>query len=82
MLPSTMIVLGLYYVKQSPCGFLTFINVYEFRFCIFQEFECGVSVAGSDKQEWSFTLYDFDGKGKITKEVGYVPILRLSPKRI
>ncbi|ELU11388.1 hypothetical protein CAPTEDRAFT_221730 [Capitella teleta] len=35
-----------------------------------EEFECGVSVAGStsDKQEWSFTLYDFDGQGKVTKE--------------
>eukprot|EP00918_Siedleckia_nematoides_P012858 GHVU01028135.1.p1 GENE.GHVU01028135.1~~GHVU01028135.1.p1 ORF type:complete len:522 (+),score=32.86 GHVU01028135.1:133-1566(+) len=33
-----------------------------------EEFECGVSVEGTDKQEWSFTLYDFDGKGKITKE--------------
>ncbi|XP_013407066.1 protein naked cuticle homolog 1 isoform X2 [Lingula anatina] len=33
-----------------------------------EEFECGVSVEGTDKEEWSFTLYDFDGKGKITKE--------------
>ncbi|XP_064640770.1 protein naked cuticle homolog 2-like [Lineus longissimus] len=33
-----------------------------------EEFECGVSVEGSEKQEWSFTLYDFDGRGKITKE--------------
>ncbi|CAH1779930.1 unnamed protein product [Owenia fusiformis] len=33
-----------------------------------EEFECGVSVEGSEKQEWSFTLYDFDGCGKITKE--------------
>ncbi len=37
--------------------------------CLLQEFECGVSVAGSDRQEWSFTLYDFDGRGNITKEV-------------
>nr|ANS60430.1 naked cuticle protein [Platynereis dumerilii] len=34
----------------------------------FEEIECGVSVAGSEKQEWSFTLYDFDGRGKITKD--------------
>ncbi|XP_019629285.1 PREDICTED: protein naked cuticle homolog 2-like isoform X1 [Branchiostoma belcheri] len=33
-----------------------------------EEFECGVSVEGSDKQEWTFTLYDFDGKGKVTQE--------------
>jgi Ca2+-binding EF-hand superfamily protein len=37
----------------------------------FQEFECGVHFGGGEnsKQEWSFTLYDFDGHGKITKEV-------------
>ena len=40
-------------------------------FCYSQEFECGVSVAGSDKQEWSFTLYDFDGRGNITKDVWF-----------
>ena len=36
-----------------------------------QEFECGVQFEGTEnsKQEWSFTLYDFDGHGRITKEV-------------
>ena len=36
-----------------------------------QEFECGVQFEGleKNKQEWSFTLYDFDGHGKITREV-------------
>lgn len=35
-----------------------------------QEFECDVSVAEGDRkrQEFSFTLYDFDGHGKITKD--------------
>lgn len=35
-----------------------------------QELECGVHLEGSDsaKHEWSFTLYDFDGHGRITKE--------------
>ncbi|XP_041375345.1 protein naked cuticle homolog 2-like isoform X2 [Gigantopelta aegis] len=35
-----------------------------------EEFECGVQFEGSEnsKQEWSFTLYDFDGHGRITKE--------------
>nr|KAG5713056.1 hypothetical protein BaRGS_021850 [Batillaria attramentaria] len=34
------------------------------------EFECGVQFEGTEnsKQEWSFTLYDFDGHGRITKE--------------
>lgn len=38
---------------------------------LFQEFECGVHFGAGEnsKQEWSFTLYDFDGHGKITKEV-------------
>lgn len=35
-----------------------------------EEFECGVQFESTEKnkQEWSFTLYDFDGHGKITKE--------------
>ncbi|XP_025115695.1 protein naked cuticle homolog 1-like isoform X5 [Pomacea canaliculata] len=35
-----------------------------------EEFECGVQFEGTEnsKQEWSFTLYDFDGHGRITKE--------------
>lgn len=40
----------------------------------FEEFECdvsvegGVDVGGQERQEFSFTLYDFDGHGKITKD--------------
>jgi hypothetical protein len=40
-----------------------------------QEFECdlsvegGVDLGGQERQEFSFTLYDFDGHGKITKDV-------------
>ncbi|XP_075217666.1 NKD inhibitor of WNT signaling pathway naked cuticle isoform X2 [Lycorma delicatula] len=40
----------------------------------FEGFECDVSVegggegGGKDRQEFSFTLYDFDGHGKITKD--------------
>ncbi|XP_044001554.1 putative uncharacterized protein DDB_G0277255 [Aphidius gifuensis] len=36
----------------------------------FEEFECDVSVAEGNRkrQEFSFTLYDFDGHGKITKD--------------
>jgi len=38
-------------------------------FLFLQEFECDVSVAEGDRrQEFSFTLYDFDGHGKITKD--------------
>lgn len=35
-----------------------------------EEFECGVQFESTEKnkQEWSFTLYDFDGQGKVTKE--------------
>lgn len=40
-----------------------------------EEFSCDVSVEGGvdrkgqERQEFSFTLYDFDGYGKITKDV-------------
>ncbi|XP_031570647.1 protein naked cuticle homolog 2-like isoform X2 [Actinia tenebrosa] len=32
--------------------------------------ECGMSVksVGSDHQEWSYTLYDFEGKGQVTRD--------------
>uniref|UniRef100_A0A0B7A9M4 Protein naked cuticle homolog n=1 Tax=Arion vulgaris TaxID=1028688 RepID=A0A0B7A9M4_9EUPU len=35
-----------------------------------EEIECGVQFESSEnaKQEWAFTLYDFDGHGRITKE--------------
>ena len=50
--------------------FIMFAVFHDFFF-FFQEFECGVHFGGGEnsKQEWSFTLYDFDGHGKITKEV-------------
>lgn len=43
---------------------------------LLQEFECGVTSGNGDmeKQEWSFTLYDFDGRGKVTKEVSFVSL--------
>lgn len=46
-------------------------TVHSLLFLFPQEFECGVQIESreSSKQEWSFTLYDFDGQGKITKEV-------------
>ena len=33
--------------------------------------ECGQSVKsiGSDRQEWSYTLYDFEGQGHVTRDV-------------
>ncbi|XP_020299657.1 protein naked cuticle homolog 2 [Pseudomyrmex gracilis] len=49
--------------KQQPtCGTTKQLS--------FEEFECDVSVAEGDRrrQEFSFTLYDFDGHGKITKD--------------
>jgi hypothetical protein len=45
-----------------------------------QEFECdlsvegGVDLGGQERQEFSFTLYDFDGHGKITKDVSLLNI--------
>ena len=34
-----------------------------------QDLECDVSVEEDNRQEWIFTLYDFDNSGKVTKEV-------------
>jgi naked cuticle len=38
-----------------------------------QDFECDVQVEGSEsgeeRKEFSFTFYDLDGHGKITKDV-------------
>lgn len=33
--------------------------------------ECGQSLksVASDRQEWSYTLYDFEGQGHVTREV-------------
>ena len=44
--------------------------MFQERMTFLQEFECGVQFEGTEnsKQEWSFTLYDFDGHGRITKE--------------
>uniref|UniRef100_A0AAZ3Q6U9 Protein naked cuticle homolog n=1 Tax=Oncorhynchus tshawytscha TaxID=74940 RepID=A0AAZ3Q6U9_ONCTS len=33
-----------------------------------QDLECDVSVEEDNRQEWIFTLYDFDNSGKVTKE--------------
>lgn len=35
----------------------------------FQELECAVSMEEDNRQEWTFTLYDFDNSGKVTREV-------------
>lgn len=44
---------------------------------MFQEVSCDVSVAAgeADRQEFSFTLYDFDGHGKVTKDVSFMSLL-------
>eukprot|EP00069_Balaena_mysticetus_P003843 bmy_04251T0 len=33
-----------------------------------QELQCDVSVEEDSRQEWTFTLYDFDNNGKVTRE--------------
>ncbi|XP_041078367.1 protein naked cuticle homolog 1-like [Polyodon spathula] len=33
-----------------------------------EELECDVSVEEDNRQEWTFTLYDFDNNGKVTRE--------------
>lgn len=46
-------------------------------FWLMQDFECDVQVegieSGEEKKEFSFTFYDLDGYGKITKDVSQLP---------
>lgn len=51
---------------------------------LFQELECDFSVegcgpdqTGGQRQEFSFTLYDLDGHGKITKDVSILTSLKM-----
>lgn len=44
-------------------------------FLFTQDLECDVSVENDNRQEWVFTLYDFDNSGKVTKEVCMCPFL-------
>ncbi len=38
--------------------------------CVFcQDLKCNVSLVDDNRQEWVFTLYDFDNSGRVTKEV-------------
>lgn len=41
-----------------------------------QELQCDVSVEEDSRQEWTFTLYDFDNNGKVTREVGVLAATR------
>ncbi|KAJ6665983.1 hypothetical protein lerEdw1_000887 [Lerista edwardsae] len=34
----------------------------------FEELQCDVSVEEDNRQEWTFTLYDFDNNGRVTRE--------------
>lgn len=46
-------------------------DIIDFQYtCLYaQDLECDVSVEDDNRQEWIFTLYDFDNSGKVTKEV-------------
>ncbi|KDR00757.1 Naked cuticle-like protein [Zootermopsis nevadensis] len=60
--------------KQQPNNAKNGAPSPERRQLNFEEFECdlsvegGVDLGGQERQEFSFTLYDFDGHGKITKD--------------
>ncbi|MEQ2265027.1 Protein naked cuticle 1, partial [Xenotaenia resolanae] len=47
-------------VSRSPAGAQKQLR--------FEELECAVSVEEDNRQEWTFTLYDFDNNGKVTRE--------------
>lgn len=49
---------------------------------LFQELECAVSVEEDNRQEWTFTLYDFDNNGKVTREVMREYLLSTRPNKL
>lgn len=54
------------------CSPLIFITYYAIFILFLQtSSECGQSLksVASDRQEWSYTLYDFEGQGHVTREV-------------
>lgn len=51
-------------VVAPPAG-----DVWLCLFVCLKDVECNVSVGEDNRQEWVFTLYDFDNSGKVTKEV-------------
>ena len=49
--------------SRRVTGHVCLLSVY------IQELQCDVSVEEDSRQEWTFTLYDFDNNGKVTREV-------------
>lgn len=58
-------------VLSLKCEVIWILYIIDFQYtCLYpQDFECDVSVEDDNRQEWIFTLYDFDNSGKVTKEV-------------
>lgn len=57
--------------RVAPSYLILIVNIAVFQCtCLYaQDLECDVSVEDDNRQEWIFTLYDFDNSGKVTKEV-------------
>ena len=49
--------------SRQVTGHVCLLSVY------IPELQCDVSVEEDSRQEWTFTLYDFDNNGKVTREV-------------
>lgn len=72
-----------WYAEMCLCNFMRKRNLnpnriilhgdYEFlrSTVLLQDIDCGVSIRSmtSDKQQWSFSLYNFEDNGRISKEV-------------
>lgn len=59
-----------HYLHRYKDWNLSTVTVYRVWSCLSpQDLECDVSVEDDNRQEWIFTLYDFDNSGKVTKDV-------------
>ena len=52
---------------------MLWLTVKQATYLSVQELQCDVSVEEDSRQEWTFTLYDFDNNGKVTREVSVLP---------
>lgn len=73
-LPGSGIASGAHGLTTGPTGPLWLIVKQTARLSV-QELQCDVSVEEDSRQEWTFTLYDFDNNGKVTREVSVLPAL-------
>lgn len=62
------------FYRESPLQTGLLLQVISCSLHVSQELQCDVSVEEDNRQEWTFTLYDFDNNGRVTREVSKVQL--------